>query len=95
MALIYSHEAKEQIRTLHPETKQGIKAVLEGLVENPHSGKPLQRELIGFWSIDYKRYRAIYQPQQNGDIQIHVIGHRTEIYNDFLRMESQPPTKSS
>lgn len=84
MKLIYSHEAREKIRHLHPEVKSGIKRLLEDLSENSHMGKPLQRELTGFWSVRFKKYRVIYKPGHDGkSIQIYTLGERKNIYDDF------------
>lgn len=86
MRLSYSPEAKQIIRNLPPEIKQGIRFLLEGLREGPYGGKPLQRELIGFYSLRYKRYRIIYKPlPDKGEIRIYTIGLRREIYVEFTK----------
>ena len=84
MILTYSHEAKERIRFLPPEIKKGIKEILEGLSENPYLGKPLQRELSGFWSVAFKHYRIIYKilDDQN-KIGVYSLGRRKDIYEEF------------
>ncbi len=44
-------------------------------------GKVLQDELIDFRSLKMKRYRAIYQiDDQNKTVIIYTIGHRRDIY---------------
>lgn len=86
MILRYSPEAKEVIRNLPPEIKQGVRLILDGLREDSHSGKPLQRELIGFYALRYKRYRIIYKPTPDKkEIQIYSIGPRKEIYAEFTK----------
>lgn len=86
MKLLYSQEAKDRIRSLSPDTKKGIKESLEKLIKDPYSGKPLQRELVGFWTLAFKRYRIIYQ--WNSDkihLNIYTIGRRENIYEDFTQ----------
>lgn len=86
MMLRYSLKAKEVVRTLPPEIKQGIRLVLDGLTEDPYSGKPLQRELTGFYSLRYKRYRIIYKPVlDKKEIRVYSIGPRKEIYEEFIK----------
>lgn len=86
MTLLYSREAKEQIRSLPPETKKGLRQTLDGLRENPYLGKPLQRELSGFWSLAFKRYRIIYKsiPRDN-TLRIYAVGRREVVYEDLTR----------
>ena len=86
MILRYSPEVKEAIRSLPPEIKQGIRLLLDELRENPHGGKPLQRELTGFYSLRYKRHRIIYKPlADKKEIRIYSVGPRREIYEAFAK----------
>ncbi|MBI4411291.1 MAG: type II toxin-antitoxin system RelE/ParE family toxin [Deltaproteobacteria bacterium] len=73
-----------------PEIKQGIRLLLDELQKNPHSGKPLQRELTGFYSLRYKRHRIIYKPiSDRKEIRIYSIGPRKEIYAEFTKLPAK------
>ena len=89
MTLLYSQEAKGQIRSLSPEIKKGLREILEGLREDPYLGKPLQRELSGFWSLVFKQYRVIYKiiPRDNA-VRIYMIGRRETVYEEFTKSRS-------
>lgn len=90
MILIYSQESGEQIRILPPEIKKGIKQVIELLKQNPYSGKMLQKELMGFRSIAFKRYRIIYKILTEKNIlRIYAVGARKNIYINFSRSLSE------
>jgi mRNA interferase RelE/StbE len=92
--LIYAKEARERIRSLPPEIKRGIRQTLEGLQENPYLGKPLRRELTGFWSLPFKHHRIIYRPLEGGKkLQIYSVGHRKEIYQEFAKIQKEDPSK--
>ncbi len=88
MKLVYSPEAHSAIRNFHPTLKSGIKLKLEALLQNPYAGKPLQLELAGFRSIAFQRYRAIYSIE-NREIRIHMVGHRSNVYDEFTRAIAQ------
>ena len=67
--------------SLHPETRKQLKNALNILKENPYSGKQLREELNFFRSLKIKRYRVIYQINDNFEyIVIIAIGHRRDIY---------------
>lgn len=86
MILRYSLKAGEVVRTLPPEIRQGIRSMLDGLNQDPYRGKPLQRELTGFYSLRYKRHRIIYKPVPDKmEIQIYSIGPRREVYEEFAK----------
>ena len=86
MNLVYSPEARTRLRFLPPEIKRGIKQVLEDLSKDPYCGRPLQRELTGFWSLRFKGFRIIYRLMEaGGKILIHTIDRRERIYQDFSR----------
>ncbi len=82
--LVYSEASRKQARSLHPSIKPIVKARIEALQEDPYLGKPLERELAGYYSYRAKRFRIIYkidQPTQT--VQIHYVGHRKDIYELF------------
>ncbi len=73
--------AAEMFSNLHPDIKKQIMTTLKELYKTPYLGKSLQNELIDFRSLKMKRYRAIYQiDNQDKTIIIYAIGHRRDIY---------------
>ena len=82
--LVYSETARDLVRKLHPDLKLVIRARLRDIADNPYSGKPLVKELSGFFSLRAKRYRIIYKIEEESQvIQIHYVGHRRDIYQAF------------
>jgi mRNA-degrading endonuclease RelE of RelBE toxin-antitoxin system len=82
--LLYSETSRKQIRKLHPQIKPIIKSKIEGLQENPFSGKWLEKELSGYLSIQAKRSRVIYKIRDNVQtVEIHYVGRRKDIYELF------------
>ncbi len=73
--------AAEMFNNLHPDIKKQLKATLKELYKTPYLGKTLQNELADLRSLKMKRYRTIYQiDDQNKTIIIYAIGHRRDIY---------------
>ena len=73
--------ASRMFNSLHPTIKKQLKSTLRGLYENPYLGKDLRDELINFRSLKIKRYRAIYQiDNQNKEAVVYAVGHRRDIY---------------
>ena len=73
--------AAEMFNNLHPDTRRQLKTALKELYKTPYLGKSLQNELICLRSLKMKRYRIIYQiDDQNKTIIIYAIGHRRDIY---------------
>ncbi|HEX5036041.1 MAG TPA: type II toxin-antitoxin system RelE/ParE family toxin [bacterium] len=86
MTLTYSRQAIDRIRGLPPDLKKSVRAALEGLVENAYSGKPLQRELAGFWSLRVQRYRIIYKIlTEERRILVYSLGRRERVYEDLAK----------
>jgi|CXWL01.1.fsa_nt_gi mRNA-degrading endonuclease RelE of RelBE toxin-antitoxin system len=69
---------------MHPELKRRVRLALDALRENPASGKPLMRELAGWWSLRVGPLRIVYRLAR-GTIEIAVIGPRETIYLDAAR----------
>ncbi len=73
--------ANKAAKKLNPAIKKAIKATLKELSKNPHLGKPLQKELNGFWTHKVLRYRVIFKiDTQKKMIVMWGIGHRTDVY---------------
>lgn len=72
------------IRQLHPNLKRKVRAALSDILEDPACGKPLERELRGYWSLPIGRHRIIYRPDGKG-AEIIAIGPRRTIYEEAAR----------
>ena len=76
--------------SLHPEVKKQLKKALNTLKENPYSGKSLREELIFFQSFKIKRYRVIYQIDDNLQLIVVIaLGHRRDIYEVATKLLQQ------
>jgi len=66
--------ASEMFTILHPDIKKQIRATLKTLYNAPYLGKALQGELNHLRSLKMKRYRAIYQVNnENRTIIVYAI----------------------
>jgi mRNA interferase RelE/StbE len=74
-----SETARQLLRHLHPDLKRSIRTALDDLAKNPFSGKPLQRELSGLWSLPVARYRLIYQVDET-NVTVIFLGPRRTVY---------------
>jgi mRNA interferase RelE/StbE len=82
--LKFTLEAARLLAILHPEAKKLIKASLEELPQNPYLGDDLQQELSGFKSYKIKRYRVLYDINEEEEvIQVYYVGHRRDVYEQF------------
>ena len=91
--LVYSETARDLIRKLHPDLKSILRARLKTIANNPYIGKPLAKELSGFFSLKAKRYRITYKINEESQVvQIHYIGHRKDIYQLFKEQSDIPCT---
>lgn len=75
---------RELVRHLPPEMKKKVRDALADVLADPGCGKPLQRELDGYWSLRLGRLRIIYRPDGAGS-EIVAIGPRKTIYEDMAR----------
>ncbi|HLQ79323.1 MAG TPA: type II toxin-antitoxin system RelE/ParE family toxin [Terriglobia bacterium] len=76
---------RELIRHLNPSMKRKVRNALNDILKDPKCGKPLQRELEGFWSLRIGRHRIIYRPDEAG-AEIVAIGPRHSIYSDVSNL---------
>lgn len=84
--LMYSQTSRDQIKSLHPhiKLKPVVKTGIQRLKENPFQSKALEKELSGYYSLATKRFRVIYNiDDQSHVVQIHYVGHRKDIYQLF------------
>jgi len=73
--------AARMFNNLHPTIKTQLKSILKELYQNPYLGKGLRDELADFRSLKMKRYRVVYQiDNQNKEAIIYAFGHRRNIY---------------
>ncbi|MEA3347916.1 MAG: type II toxin-antitoxin system RelE/ParE family toxin [Pseudomonadota bacterium] len=79
--------ATEMFNSLHPTIKKQLKPILKELYINPYLGKELRNDLIDFRSLRIKRYRAVYQiDEQNKEAVVLAIGHRRDIYEIVMKL---------
>ncbi|MFC1826885.1 type II toxin-antitoxin system RelE/ParE family toxin [Thermodesulfobacteriota bacterium] len=81
-----SNDTVSLIRGLHPQLKNKIRAALQEIADDPHTGKALKDELNGLWSYRIKRIRIIYRFTSKKYIDIIVIGPRKYIYEETYKL---------
>jgi mRNA interferase RelE/StbE len=83
----FTPEASRILSRFHPEIKKLIKQALNELRRDPYSGTDLQEELWGFKSFKLKKYRVLYNiNEEENIIQIFHIDHRKDVYEQFNRL---------
>ena len=73
--------SRNQDKSFHQPVQPIVKGYVEGLKENPFLGKPLEKELSGYYPLRSKKFRII--DTINADdhvIQIHYVGHGKDAY---------------
>jgi mRNA interferase RelE/StbE len=81
----------EVIRHLPPEVKQGVKAALRAITEDPGNGEPLRGELEGLWTYRVRRYRLVYEVDRGARVvRLFAVGHRRGIYDEVGARIRQP-----
>ena len=81
MKVALSKDAQKQYERL-PKAQQAkvLKKIL-GLEQNPNSGKKLEGELRGFFSLRAWPYRILYEINKSKQIiEVHKIAHRQGAY---------------
>ena len=92
--LLYSETCGHQIKSLHPLIKPLVKKHIEELKETPFLGKPLEKELSGYYSLRAKKFRILYDIEHEKHIvRIHYVGPRKDIYELFRQWLSAGPDK--
>ena len=81
-----SNDTVSLIRGLHPQLKNKIRAALQEIADDPHTGKTLKDELKGLWSYRIKRIRIIYRFTGKKYIDIIAIGPRKNIYEETYKL---------
>ena len=92
----FTPEGSRLISKFHPENKKQLKRALQDLQKDPYTGGDLQEELYGFKSLKIKRYRILYNiNEEDSLIQIYHVGHRRDVYEQFRRLLNEFHEKSS
>lgn len=69
-----------------PVVKPHIRALTDRLLTDPYSGKPLRRELEGYYSVTHTHYRVIYSINESRRwVIIEYVGWREDIYEVFAK----------
>ena len=77
-----SPKAERRIKKLKKEYQLEIISILTDIKEDPLSGKPLSRELMGRFTYKFKAYRIIYKVNlKDKIIDILDADRRDRIYN--------------
>lgn len=75
----------ELIRGMHPHLKRKVRAALEQILVDPHSGKRLKDELSGLWSFRVGKFRVIYRFHEKR-VELVAVGPRARIYEETYRL---------
>lgn len=78
-------QVRDLIRKLPPDLKRKVREALDDILDDPGCGKPLKRELEGYWSLKVGRHRIIYRPDGEG-VEIVALGPRRTIYEYAARI---------
>ncbi len=79
--LVVSKKAEKEIKKISKLHQKAVIEVLEEIRSNPISGKPLTRELTGWFSYKIGVYRIVYKINTKDKIIfILTAGHRLTIY---------------
>jgi mRNA interferase RelE/StbE len=78
-------EISDRVRSLHPDLKRKIRAIIDGLLSDAVHGKPLQGQLLGFNSVRVGRFRVVYRLVRD-IVEILTIGPRRTVYEEAERL---------
>ena len=81
--LVVAPAAERTLARLHERVAAAIvEFVLGPLLDEPKRvGKPLQRELAGYWSARRGSYRVVYRLDEDSrEIRVVRIEHRSDVY---------------
>ena len=80
--LFISRRASSALKKLPQDHQKAIIATLEEIEEDPYLGKPLERELLGQFSLQVWVYRVVYKVnEKDNKIVVLRIGHRSKVYS--------------
>jgi mRNA interferase RelE/StbE len=78
--------AASLVRGLHPDLKRKFRAALDQILEDRSVGKALKEELAGLRSYRVGRLRVIFRSAAGDVIELVVVGPRSTIYEETLRL---------
>lgn len=82
--VVLTASSLRSLKSVPPRIAEPLIAfIFEGLASDPRRrGKPLQRELSGYWSARRGEYRVVYRlDDETTTMYILKIGHRSHIYH--------------
>ena len=80
----FTPEAAQCISRLHPDHKKVIRDALDRLRQGPYAGDDLQEELAEFKSLKPKRFRIVYNVDDDHQmVKVYFVGHRRDVYDQF------------
>jgi mRNA interferase RelE/StbE len=80
----FTAEAARLIAKLPPEIKQLIRSAIDDLRDDPNKGAELTGEFAGYRSLKSRRYRIIYQlNEEERALDIYHVGHRRDVYESL------------
>ncbi|MBU0674865.1 MAG: type II toxin-antitoxin system RelE/ParE family toxin [Proteobacteria bacterium] len=86
-AVRFTRTVADKVANFHPDIKKSLRAAIKEISREPYAGKELQEELFGFLSYRFRRYRVIYQVNEEGkEVLIYTIGHRRDVYELFSEL---------
>ena len=84
--VILKKRAAKQHAKLSKDDQERVVAALDELRENPFTGKKLDGEQAGLWSVRVWPYRIIYMIDKNiVTVTVVAIGQRKDVYRRLRR----------
>lgn len=75
-------ELRGFLARLPPTVKRKVHASLRLLEQDPHAGKPLERELAGYRSCPIHPYRIVYRIESpHREVRVVSVAQRREVYD--------------
>lgn len=79
--LVVARPAARDLERLPEKAAAAVIECLEAIAVAPRRiGKPLRFALSGLWSARRGPYRVIYRIEDDGQVTVLAIGHRSDIY---------------
>ena len=86
----FIQSAGDECKKLPPEIRRAAREGLRELAKNPFLGKELERELSGFRSYRFMRWRIVYKVDvENKVVTVRDIGPRGTVYERFAEYLAQ------
>ncbi len=79
--VVLKRKAEKQYKMLALKDRKRVLSALQHLRENPWTGKKLEGDLLGKWSLRVWPYRIIYVVEKEKiTVTVLAIGHRQGVY---------------